>query len=42
MARSAGVDPELGQFRFYGSAFMFPAVLLLSVGFIAAELVIQA
>ena len=31
-----------GQFRFYGSAFMFPAVLLLSVGFIAAELVIQA
>ena len=31
-----------GQFGFYGSAFMFPAVLLLSVGFIAAELVIQA
>ena len=31
-----------GQFGFYGSAFMFPAVLLLNVGFIAAELVIQA
>jgi nucleobase:cation symporter-1, NCS1 family len=31
-----------GQFGFYGSAFLFPAVLLLNVGFIAAELVIQA
>jgi NCS1 family nucleobase:cation symporter-1 len=31
-----------GQFGFYGSAFMFPAVLLINVGFIAAELVIQA
>ena len=31
-----------GQFGFYGAAFMFPAVLLLNIGFIAAELVIQA
>ena len=31
-----------GQFGYYGAAFMFPAVLLLNVGFIAAELVIQA
>lgn len=31
-----------GQFGFYGAAFMFPAVLLLNVGFIASELVIQA
>jgi nucleobase:cation symporter-1, NCS1 family len=31
-----------GQFGFYGSAFLFPAVLLLNLGFIAAELVIQA
>jgi NCS1 family nucleobase:cation symporter-1 len=31
-----------GQFGFYGAAFMFPAVLVLNVGFIAAELVIQA
>ena len=31
-----------GQFGFYGSAFMFPAVLVLNVGFIAACLVIQA
>jgi len=31
-----------GQFGFHGAAFMFPAVLLLNVGFIAAELVIQA
>lgn len=31
-----------GQFGFYGAAFMFPAVLLINVGFIAAELVIQA
>src|SRR5205823_12970273 len=26
-----------GQFGFYGAAFMFPAVLLLNVGFIASE-----
>src|SRR5580700_4729997 len=31
-----------GQFGFYGSAFMFPCVLLLNVGFIAAQLVIQS
>ena len=31
-----------GQFGFYGSAFMFPAVLLINVGYIATELVIQA
>src|SRR3984957_1895656 len=31
-----------GQFGFYGAAWMFPAVLVLNVGFIAAELVIQA
>jgi NCS1 family nucleobase:cation symporter-1 len=31
-----------GQFGFYGAAFMFPAVLLLNIGFIAAQLVIQA
>src|SRR5579864_6879667 len=31
-----------GQFGFYGAAFMFPAVLALNIGFIAAELVIQA
>jgi nucleobase:cation symporter-1, NCS1 family len=31
-----------GQFGFYGSAFLFPCVLLLNVGFIAAQLVIQA
>jgi NCS1 family nucleobase:cation symporter-1 len=31
-----------GQFGFYGATFMFPAVLLLNVGFIAAILVIQA
>jgi nucleobase:cation symporter-1, NCS1 family len=30
------------QFGFWGAGFMFPAVLLLNVGFIAAELVIQA
>jgi NCS1 family nucleobase:cation symporter-1 len=30
------------QFGFYGAAFMFPAVLLLNVGFIAAQFVIQA
>jgi NCS1 family nucleobase:cation symporter-1 len=29
-----------GQFGFYGAAFMFPAVLLINVGFIAACLVI--
>ena len=31
-----------GQFGFYGAAFMFPAVLALNIGFIAAQLVIQA
>jgi nucleobase:cation symporter-1, NCS1 family len=31
-----------GQFGFYGAAFLFPAVLLLTVGFIAAQFVIQA
>ncbi len=31
-----------GQFGFYGSAFMFPVVLLVNVGFIAACLVIEA
>jgi nucleobase:cation symporter-1, NCS1 family len=31
-----------GQFGFYGSAFLFPAVLLLNIGFIAAQLVIQS
>ena len=31
-----------GQFGFYGAAWMFPAVLVLNVGFIAALLVIQA
>jgi nucleobase:cation symporter-1, NCS1 family len=31
-----------GQFGFYGSAFLFPCVLLLNVGFIAAQLVEQA
>lgn len=31
-----------GQFGFYGSAFIFPAVLLINVGFIAACLVIEA
>ena len=31
-----------GQFGFYGSAFLFPCVLLLNVGFIAAQLVIQS
>jgi nucleobase:cation symporter-1, NCS1 family len=30
------------QFGFYGAAFLFPAVLLLNVGFIAAQFVIQA
>jgi NCS1 family nucleobase:cation symporter-1 len=30
------------QFGFYGSAFLFPCVLLINVGFIAAQLVIQA
>ena len=29
------------QFGFYGSSFLFPAVLVLNIGFIAAELVIQ-
>jgi NCS1 family nucleobase:cation symporter-1 len=31
-----------GQFGFYGAAFLFPCVLLLNVGFIAAQLVIQS
>ena len=31
-----------GQFGFYGATFMFPAVLLLNIGFIASILVIQA
>jgi purine-cytosine permease-like protein len=31
-----------GQFGFYGAAFMFPMVLLVNIGFIAAELIIQA
>jgi nucleobase:cation symporter-1, NCS1 family len=30
------------QFGFYGAAFLFPCVLLLNIGFIAAQLVIQA
>jgi purine-cytosine permease-like protein len=30
------------QFGFYGSAFLFPCVLLINVGFIAAQFVIQA
>ena len=31
-----------GQFGFFGAAFLFPCVLLLNVGFIAAQLVIEA
>jgi len=31
-----------GQFGFFGSAFLFPCVLVLNIGFIAAQLVIQA
>jgi NCS1 family nucleobase:cation symporter-1 len=31
-----------GQFGFYGAAFLFPCVLLLNVGFLAAQYVIQA
>jgi nucleobase:cation symporter-1, NCS1 family len=31
-----------GQFGFYGAGFLFPAVILLNVGFIAAQLVVQA
>ena len=31
-----------GQFGFYGAAFLFPAVLVLNLGLIAAQLVIQA
>ncbi|HVB43038.1 MAG TPA: cytosine permease [Streptosporangiaceae bacterium] len=30
------------QFGFYGSAFLFPAVLFINIGFIAAQFVIQA
>jgi NCS1 family nucleobase:cation symporter-1 len=51
IALHATQGPKLGvpqtiqsraQFGFYGSAFLFPAVLLINVGFIAAQLVIQA
>jgi nucleobase:cation symporter-1, NCS1 family len=51
IALHATQGPKLGvpqtiqsraQFGFYGSAFLFPCVLLLNVGFIAAQLVIQA
>ncbi len=51
IALHATQGPKLGvpqtiqsraQFGFYGSAFLFPAVLLLNVGFIAGQLVIQA
>jgi NCS1 family nucleobase:cation symporter-1 len=31
-----------GQFGFYGATFMFPCVLALNIGFIAAQFVIQA
>ncbi len=31
-----------GQFGFYGAAWLFPAVLALNIGFVSAELVIQA
>ena len=31
-----------GQFGFYGAAFLFPCVLLLNIGFIAAQLVIES
>jgi nucleobase:cation symporter-1, NCS1 family len=40
-----GVPQTIGsraQFGFYGSAFLFPCVLLINVGFIAAQFVIQA
>jgi nucleobase:cation symporter-1, NCS1 family len=40
-----GVPQTIGsraQFGFYGAGFLFPAVLLINVGFIAAQLVIQA
>src|SRR5579862_3873471 len=30
------------QFGFYGAAFLFPCVIVLNVGFIAAQLVVQA
>jgi nucleobase:cation symporter-1, NCS1 family len=51
IALHATQGPKLGvpqtiqsraQFGFYGSAFLFPCVLLLNIGFIAAQLVIQA
>jgi nucleobase:cation symporter-1, NCS1 family len=51
IALHATQGPKLGvpqtiqsraQFGFYGSAFLFPAVLLINVGFIAAQFVIQA
>ena len=31
-----------GQFGFYGAAWLFPVVLALNIGFVSAELVIQA
>jgi nucleobase:cation symporter-1, NCS1 family len=51
IALHATQGPKLGvpqtiqsraQFGFYGSAFLFPCVLLINVGFIAAQFVIQA
>jgi NCS1 family nucleobase:cation symporter-1 len=51
IALHATQGPKLGvpqtiqsraQFGFYGSAFLFPCVLFINVGFIAAQLVIQA
>ena len=51
IALHATQGPKLGvpqtiqsraQFGFYGSAFLFPAVLLINIGFIAAQFVIQA
>ncbi|HEY1616414.1 MAG TPA: cytosine permease [Streptosporangiaceae bacterium] len=51
IALHATQGPKLGvpqtiqsraQFGFFGSAFLFPCVLLLNIGFIAAQFVIQA
>jgi NCS1 family nucleobase:cation symporter-1 len=51
IALHATQGPKLGvpqtiqsraQFGFYGSAFLFPCVLLINIGFIAAQFVIQA
>jgi nucleobase:cation symporter-1, NCS1 family len=51
IALHATQGPKLGvpqtiqsraQFGFYGAGFLFPAVLLINVGFIAAQFVIQA